>query len=56
MNRWKRHIDILINRLLLMRIILGLCETEKETLEEAARILEANKDNLKGEFVDEYDA
>lgn len=48
---WSKHIDDLISTLRLMKLILGLCETEKRTLEEAARILEKNKEHLEDETI-----
>jgi hypothetical protein len=42
-------LEDLINRLRTMKSVLGLSRTEKETLEEAAEIIEAFNNLLKGE-------
>lgn len=42
-NRYKKTIEYyedLVNRLRSMRVITGLCRTEKETLEESAIVIE----------------
>jgi len=52
-QNWHEHIQNLVLKLRIMSLILGLCETEKETLEEAARILEKNENNLINEQEEE---